>query len=234
MGVIRTIVSKSITAAVVLALIALIMPGTHTTWSPVRLVSALNPVNATDNNAYRTYLAQADGRPVSWTPCRPIHVEVNTAGAPQGAVSDIRAAAGELTRRTGWNIAVTTTTSTYSDSWGTPGVHGYRPVLVTFAPGGSAGLDQGAVASYTPYIAQLHGQSRYVTGQLRVDQTRIANRLAEVGTYSRYAIYLHEMSHMLGLGHVQDETSIMSPTVSIGSHLGSAQVSALTALKHTC
>ncbi len=162
--------------------------------------------------SYAFMRTNPDGSPARWNPCSPIRWALNPAGAPPSARADIEEALRRISLASGLTFAV------QPDTTYTP----YLPVD-TLRPAGVdaviAWSDAGTVqhlagspigiggASYT---IRRDGQARYVFGGVVVDRVDMANGVSGFGTgKSLGVLLLHELSHMLGLTHVEDTRQVM-------------------------
>jgi len=157
--------------------------------------------------------------PVAYDPCQPIHYVVNWATAPTDEAADLLdAGLAEITRATGLQFVFDGSTpelpsydralvqDRYGDRW--------APVLISWSD--SAELPElsddvgGAAGSVS--IATNDGRSVYVTGVVTLDGPDlidVARRSGDDGVIA--ATILHELGHLVGLAHVEDETQIMNP-----------------------
>jgi hypothetical protein len=119
-----------------------------------------------------TFLSRRpDGSPYRWDPCRPIHYVVNTAGAPAGALDDVREAVRRMSDATGIESVddgLTTVTVQQQERAAYVGEGGaFLPVLITWEQGvdDTAFADAGTVAFGVPVT---DGGDRYrCTGAAR-------------------------------------------------------------------
>jgi len=165
-----------------------------------------------------TFLNTAiDGSPDRWNPCEPIHYRVNLADAPSFAMADLREAMQRVTDATGISFVDDgTSDDTILDMEGhvfqatLPGQR-WLPVLVTWLP-----QDQFAELVPQPgVLAFAHPQTgdgtladQYVSGFVVVD----AGAGLGQGFSARYSeglVLMHELGHLVGLGHVGDPNEVM-------------------------
>ena len=163
---------------------------------------------------------QADGTPVRFDPCRPIHVVINPSGAPKDGLVYVQSAISSVARATGLVFVIDGTTdeqaSRYRKAYQDDRYPGrWSPVLITFgraADLAGLGSEQQLVLGVGGPVAMPTADDRlvYVSGQLVIDIGGFsANSLQ---TNQNIATIEHELGHIVGLGHVNDPTQIMNPT----------------------
>lgn len=168
---------------------------------------------------WRPWERNDDGRPVRWDPCTPIELVVAPRGAYRGFVTDLQAAVDEIEELTGLPLVVRGEVEEepaadrrayqperYGERW--------APVLVAFARPGEHDLpiidvDRGLGA---PVAVGAPGDRTYVTGQIVFNVER-GDLVAGAGQRSTSwgATVRHELGHLLGLAHVEDEDQLMHP-----------------------
>ena len=161
-----------------------------------------------------------DGSAVRWNPCRPIRWVVNPAGAPPGAIDDLTAAVRRVGDATGITFVyggeVTEAPSPnrpavqpdrYGDDW--------APVLISWARlqgtalGAGLGTERETVGVATPVAISQSGDSGVlVTGQIVLESSVVVSPGFRT-TKSQGAVMLHELSHILGLGHTPDNAQLL-------------------------
>jgi len=152
--------------------------------------------------------------PVRYNPCEPIAYVVNPANAPAGGIKDLHHAV-ELT------AAVTGMSFTYEGetdepvgrdrSAFQPDRYGQRwaPVLIGWIPHDSAifEVDDVGVAG-SAIVRNSAGQLVYVSGSIAMNGAEhLDNGFAPGKTWGKVA--LHELGHLVGLGHVPDPAQVM-------------------------
>ena len=155
------------------------------------------------------------GQPVAYDRCRWIRYVINPAGGPPEAVDLVQDAVARVEQASGlrFQYAGTTTARPHWDSPVTPAIGPAEPVLVSWAradevhelAGNVAGIG-GSVSIGTP-----DGRLRYVTGGVTLDAGSFARLTAQLhGEAEERAIILHELGHVVGLAHVDDDGELMS------------------------
>ena len=164
-----------------------------------------------------------NGQPTRFNPCAPVPFVVNPDGAPPGGVDDVHAAIARLSDALGVTFAFEGTTderpspgrvptqSRYGDRWA-PIVIGWvgveeQPQLV----GSTAGIGEA-------FFVSMDGQSWVsVTGQVFLDRDEVTSWPAGFGNGQTHGeLVLHELGHVVGLNHVDDEDQRMNPYMTPG------------------
>ncbi len=154
--------------------------------------------------------------PVGYDPCKVIEVRVNPSGAAPGQVELVRSALDDVSGLTGLRFRYAGTTDE-RPRWGpnrVPVVLGEprrSPVLVAWADADEVPELRGDVAAVGGSLPLPVGNRvRYVTGGVTLD-TDVFDDLAEDRRdEAARAIVLHELGHLVGLGHVQDPGELMN------------------------
>jgi len=170
-----------------------------------------------EDGGFTVWERNDDGTPVRWDPCTPIEVVWSPVTAPPGAATDLGETLDRLRDVSGLPLRLVGTTDErpsgsrlpyqperYGDRW--------APVLVAWADPAQPGLplrdtDRGVAV---PVAVGQAGDRTYVTGQVVLNGTRddllpgFDDRADAWG-----ATLLHELLHVLGLGHVDDPTQLM-------------------------
>jgi Matrixin len=186
---------------------------------PVVPVWDVDAPAAGDATSYSLLHVDANGRPTRWNPCRPIPYFVNATGMPEGAAATI----AEAFTRLASDSAVA-----FYDGGGTD--------LVPWQAGdATARLDRGegiyiafATEATVPALAgTVIGQgggasrsdtgtgARFVAGMVVVDLDAQLSPGFTSGA-SLGGVLMHELGHVMGLGHVDDPTQLMYPRARTG------------------
>lgn len=191
----------------------------------------------TDEGAHE-FLRIQDGSPVRWDPCRPVRVVV--AGAERMPEADpiLREAIDIVSRATGLVFEIEGPTDEqpaddrapvqdrYGDRWAPVLVAWTDPDTVTGLAGDVAGL--GGPQS----IAKANGSTDvYVTGGVWLDTPALIEILGRPGGRDEVrGVVIHELGHLVGLGHVDDPTELMYESANDRSNLGPGDRAGLAAL----
>lgn len=159
------------------------------------------------------------GAPVTWSPCRPVHVVVDPTGAPAEFKGQVWAALEEVAAATGLvfvNDGLTVEPPSIDRESFQPARYGDRwaPVLVGFADASAvpelAG-DVAGIATVQMLASGVSGTSHLVSGTVYLD-TALLDPSRDPLAY--LPVLRHELGHVVGLDHVDDPTQLMYPTTS--------------------
>lgn len=178
--------------------------------------------------------------PVAFDPCRPIPYVVRADGAPANSSELLTAALASVSAATGLqfvdNGATDETPSEvranflperYGDRW--------APVLIAWSspleyPGLSGPVI--ALAGNQPVTADDDGQLALVSGQVVLDTEQLTELLTfNSGRSVAIATITHELGHLVGLAHVNDERQLMYPSARpLVTSFGAGDLTGLAAL----
>ena len=185
-------------------------------------------VEATRQGPYTFMGLGPDGAtPVRWEPCKPIHYVVNAAGAPPGTDGLIERGLERVAAATGFSFIYDgPTTEEWKDIYYDEGRPLYQkdrygdrfaPVLFDWGTSEeypkSLGPDAAAIGGYQA-VSAPDGAHVAVSGNVLFDIEEMTKVLRSPGyTDARdwwpRATVMHEVGHVVGLGHVTDPTQIM-------------------------
>lgn len=211
-------VRSTITRTIALVLIIALAVG----FAGVNLLTALR-----SDDAITTKEALADARgfrflaldprtdtPVRYDPCSPLHYVVNPANAPSGGLKDIEGAIALTAEATGIRFVFDGTTDepvTGNREIYQPERYGERwpPLLIGWMAHDSAIFDVEDVGVAGSAIEpNAEGRLVYVTGSVALNGSEhLDNGFAPGKTWGK--VVLHELGHVLGLGHVDDPAQVM-------------------------
>lgn len=171
----------------------------------------------TEDADFTVWERNADGTPVRWDPCTAIEVVWSETHAPSTARSDIVAALDRVAQASGLTLRLTGTTEERPSGARLPYQperYGQRwaPVLIAWADPGAPGLplrdtDRGVAV---PIAVGPPGDRTYVTGQVLLNAHRDDLRSGFDDRAEAWgATLVHELLHVIGLGHVDDPNQLM-------------------------
>jgi hypothetical protein len=216
-------VAMAVTASLLLVgLVGLGLLGSWLGVGPFAPASEEPPQGATGPTAassegYTVWERNDDGTPVGWDPCEPVELVLAEEGWPAGTREDLHAAVDEIAELSGLELVVDGEVDEspsgarlpyqperYGERW--------APVLVGWAEPHEDGLpmrdtDRGVAV---PLAVGPVGDRGYVSGQVVLNAERddlVAGGRDRASSWR--AIMMHELAHVLGLGHVEDEDELM-------------------------
>lgn len=187
---------------------------------PVRL-APLPPAVAGDG-AHTFAATRRDGtqRPVRFDPCRPVAYAVRAEGALPGSDALLASAVAEVARATGLVFVHEPDLGgpvPATDALEDPLADGtFPPALVAWSSAdehddlAGATLALGGGTVWAP--PGRWGEERLVGGLVTLDAPDLAQLLALPDGQARVrGVLLHELAHLVGLAHVDDETQLLHP-----------------------
>jgi hypothetical protein len=190
------------------------------------------PAAVPDDSTRFTFIARQSDKqsPVAYDPCRPIHYVTNKQTMPPrgeqmvtDAIAAISAASGLVFIDDGATDEEPSQNrapfqrSRYGDRW--------APVLIAWSdPSRSPDLNKDIIGQAGSVYLDLRDSTPfdrrtkvYITGMLALDGPSFATLLPQGGVSGEdvgRAIILHELGHLVGLGHVEDPKQVMYPSSS--------------------
>jgi hypothetical protein len=211
-------VRSTVTRTVALILIVALAVG----FAGVNLLTALRSDDAitakealADDRGFRFLaLDPRTDAPVRYDPCSPLHYVVNPANAPFQGLKDIEGAIALTAEATGIEFVfdgITDEPVTGNRELFQPERYGDRwpPLLIGWMAHDSAIFDIEDVGVAGSAIEEnADGRLMYVTGSVALNGSEhLANGFAPGKTWGK--VVLHELGHVLGLGHVDDPGQVM-------------------------
>ena len=164
------------------------------------------------------FASVVDGRPVRWNPCAPVRWTANLAGAPEGGLDVLKAAVARVAAVSGttWTYVGPTATRPTSAVLPKTTRANYPPVVLGWTDARSSDLLRGQHRSVlamtrTAWFGVRKADGRAVAAvRAAVVEFDRSDRLPLRGAVSWQAVAIHELGHVMGLGHVGDRRQLMA------------------------
>jgi hypothetical protein len=194
-------------------------PEVRTVTSDVPLGVAPTKASNSTDYAFMDTRSGFRNEPVTFDPCKVIHIVVNTADAPTGAEGLLREAVARVSAASGLVFTIEGTT-TEPPSKNRPsrdvGRYGNRPspVLVAWTNPTVVPELEGNIAGIggpVPDRSAISTSKRWVSGIVYLDGPSMSKLLqrSSRGWAQARAIVMHELAHVIGLTHVQSRAELM-------------------------
>lgn len=196
------------------------------------------PAAVEANDSYKFLVLNDDGTPVGYSPCRPLHYVVNAELAPAGATDLVHDAIRTIGDATGISFihdGATTEAPSPDRQPYQPGSYGDRwaPLLISWTTPEAAPKLKGQVIGTggSTHYSFEGGPKSFVTGSLELDAPQITLELDRPdGARYASAVILHELSHVMGLEHVEDPMQLMYPEIGAPDGLAAGDLNGLREL----
>lgn len=167
------------------------------------------------------------GTPTRWNPCAPIHYRANLEQAPPNAPLDLAAAISRISDATGLQFVDDGPTTLIPKTTYGIDVQHRKPVVIAWARAGQtdklgislavagnpiARTELGRGGPIT-MISPLTKHGVDVSGSVVVDADASAALPPGFGRGGLGVLLMHELGHLVGLGHVDDPAQIMNPSI---------------------
>ncbi len=169
---------------------------------------------------YKFLITDALGRAYRWNPCEPIHYVVNLGTAPSGSMQDVQEAVRRVSAATGIpfvydgatdEIPTRERSAFQPDRYG----GGWAPVVIAWITPTQTDIafqkdGHTAAGVASPEVANASG-TVYVSGWVVINAND--NNGPGFSSYGEQGpVVQHELSHILGLGHVKQWGELMEPS----------------------
>ncbi|GAB3254136.1 matrixin family metalloprotease [Nocardioides dilutus] len=165
------------------------------------------------DESYKFVARGPDNLPVGWDPCEPIHYVVNPEGAPDDWVEIVGDAVSEIEDASGFELEADGISTDTSSDRRAEGARRELPVLIDWAtPDEVPSLRGDTVGIGGSSAVTRNGETRFVTGVVVLDEDEY-DRMQRLGRDRDASLILaHELGHVLGLDHVDDQQQLMNPS----------------------
>lgn len=159
--------------------------------------------------AYAFTYATANGTPIGYDPCRPIEVEINPDGAPEGHEQLVRTAMEHVSEASGLRFELVGTTDSRRFLRHGDGGRS-RPSIVGWSNEDEYAELAGDVAGIGGSgMLRIGGRGRLTSGAVVLDTDAFDEMLDRGQRDAAQAIVDHEFGHLVGLDHVDDPGELM-------------------------
>lgn len=201
---------------------------------PVRLAPAIT----TDASGEFAFLSEGADGPILHDPCRPIHWRLSTVNMPVGAEEPVTAAVASIAEHTGlvWIYdGYTGADASFDDPLLVRGeTWDYAPVVIGWAgEGDQIDLEGDTTGVGGPRISPgAFGDQEFLrSGAVIIDTADLPDVLdRDEDALRTQAVVMHELGHVVGLGHVSDSSQLMFPATTAVAAWGQGDLAGLAAV----
>jgi hypothetical protein len=187
----------------------------------VGLAPLFQGAKPTEGRGY-LFLDRTDqGTPTRWNPCAPIHYVVNASLAPPDSIADVHEAVSRISAATGIPFeyeGITDEEASISRDPYQPDRYGARwaPVLIAWTDPEDSDIpfesgDRIAAGVAVPVIPPTRLEDVYVSGWIAINADD-PNPPGFDLPGEQGPVILHELGHLMGLGHVKTVGELMNPS----------------------
>lgn len=195
---------------------------------PHRLLFVVGP--KVGSSHYSILGTDAAGDPITYDPCRSVHYVINPSGAPADYLDFIDPAIDKAQSASGLKFVYD---GLSRDTW-SEHTHATKdePVLLSFPSSLDSKADADAVGlGGSAFLKSTHpGHSHYATGQIALLRSWFRKQSARHKTAAEQSVVMHELGHVIGLGHVRDRQQVMYPKSHGQTEYGNGDLAGLAKL----
>ena len=186
---------------------------------PSDLATTDGAAESSNEPGFRFFARLAGGRPTRWNPCDPIRYQIDLGPMPRDAAADIHEAFVRMARGTGIEfsfegfVEVDIFDRLGQHDFVAPGPGGgivWAPILVAWRSQQTLldfGADRDVIGLGLPIASRLD-RGQFVSGVVVLNADAGLDPGFAPG-FDRGPLILHELAHVIGLGHVSDRSQLM-------------------------
>ncbi len=180
----------------------------------------LPAVTVAEGGSYAMWYVGTDGEPIRYDPCETVAWVYNPQGEPEGGADLVAAAVQRVSDATGLLFVYEgETDEVLGESRDAIqeryGVDRYAPVAIGWSDAGTLPALEGTVVGVggSSVVPAARGDQEYLAAGSVVIDTADAQDLLDAfdGEAVLRAVVMHELAHVVGLAHVDDDAELMSP-----------------------